>query len=86
MYCYLKNKKLHIDLTGNLVLSHNDAFIKARVSSAAPRVKNGKSIFDISNLNWFLKIRVTIAAIKFIWGPSTALTVESIQALKPFEK
>ncbi len=70
-------------MTGNLVLSHNSHLVKARVSSAAPRViRNSKSIINIGRY----KFKATIAAIKFIWGKPNPLTIESVQTKRPYVK
>ena len=75
MYFFQKRGKQHLDLRGNLILSHNDALVKARVKSSAPRyVNNAKYILDINKMGFIRKIRATFAAISFIWGKNQALT------------
>jgi hypothetical protein len=79
MYFHKLNGKQAVDFRGDLILSHNDQLIKTRSKSSAPRAaKNAKYILDISNLGLFKKLRATGAAISFIWGPSQALTAETI--------
>ena len=69
-----------MDLRGNLILSHNDTLVKARIKSAAPRAAcHGRYIADIPSLGLRGKIKATLAAIGFIWGPNLALTPEAIR-------
>ena len=72
MYFFKKQGKQFLDLRGNLILSHNPTLVRARVKSAAPRyVRNAKYIDNRTGFR--RRMRATIAAIGFIWGPSTAL-------------
>lgn len=80
MYFFKKGGKQILDLRGDLVLTHNDALVKGRVKSAAPAsVRNAKRIEDIPNLGFWGKVKASRAALKFIWGPSQALTAETIE-------
>lgn len=80
MYFHKLGGKQAVDFRGDLILSHNDELIKARSKSSAPRAaKNAKYILDIPNLGFFKKLRATWAAFTFIWGPSQALTAETIE-------
>ncbi|ARB06271.1 hypothetical protein SppYZU01_34 [Shewanella phage SppYZU01] len=80
MYFFKKGGKQILDLRGDLVLTHNDALVKGRVKSAAPAsVRNAKRIEDIPNLGFWGKVKASRAALKFIWGPSQALTPETIE-------
>lgn len=80
MYFYKQKGKQMLDMRGDLVLSHNDALVKGRVKSAAPAaVRNSKRIENIPKLSFWGKIRATKAAISFIWGPSQALSKETIE-------
>jgi hypothetical protein len=75
MYFYKSKGKQVLDLTGNLILTHNDRLIKARVTSAGPsRVRNASFVDNIAGAGLKRKIKATISVIAFIWGPSTALT------------
>ena len=75
MYFYKNKGKQVLDLTGNLILTHNDQLIKARVTSAGPsRVRNAKFVDNIAGGSLKRKIKATFSVIAFIWGPSTALT------------
>lgn len=79
MYFHKLNGKQAIDFRGNLVLSHNPALIRGRSKSSAPRAaKNASYVIDIPNLGFFEKLYATWAAVTFIWGPSRALTSETI--------
>lgn len=78
MYFFKKGGKQILDLRGDLVLTHNDALVKGRVKSAAPAsVRNAKRIEDIPNLGFWGKVKASRAALKFIWGPSEALNIET---------
>jgi hypothetical protein len=80
MYFFKKGGKQILDLRGDLVLTHNYALVKGRVKSAAPAsVRNAKRIEDIPNLGFWGKVKASRAALKFIWGPSQALTAETIE-------
>lgn len=79
MYFFKQGGKQYLDLRGDLVLSHNDALVKARVKSAAPRaVRNSLYVLGIPALGFWRKVRVTSVAIRFIWGKSRALDASTI--------
>jgi len=79
MYFFRKKGKQYLDLRGDLVITHNDALVKARSKSAGPvGVRNVKYIRDINNLGFFSKIKATFSVIGFIWGKNQALRVENI--------
>lgn len=81
MYFFKKGGKQLLDLRGDLVLTHNDNLVKGRVKSAAPAsVRNAKYIQNIPSMGFWGKVRATKAAISFIWGPSQALTKETIES------
>lgn len=70
MYFFKTRGKQHLDLRGDLILTHNATLVRARAKSNAPRyVKNARYILDVSKC----KIRATWAAACFIWGKSTAI-------------
>ena len=76
MYFYRLNGKQMLDLRGDLILTHNDDLVKARVKSSAPRgVRNPKYIL-IKDLGFVSKIKATWHTIRFIWGPSEALDAD----------
>lgn len=73
MYFFKNKGKQYLDLTGNLILSHNDRLVKARVKSAAPvKVLSAKYVL-ISTLNIKNKIIATWMVLIFIWGKSSQL-------------
>lgn len=69
MYFYKENGKQHLDLKGDLIISHNDKLVKTRVPSAAPTsVKSPDGfILNLGKLGFFNKIRATWNIIKFVW-------------------
>lgn len=76
MYFFQKNGKQHVDFRGDFVLSHNNALIKTRVKSSAPRfAHNGLYILEVGKH----KLKATAAAIRFIWGNNTELTADTIE-------
>lgn len=78
MYFYTNKGKQHVDFKGDLILSHNDALIKARNKSAAPRfAHNARRICNIPTLSRWGKLRATWAACRFIWGRNEALTEDN---------
>lgn len=79
MYFFKQNGKQILDLRGNLVLSHNEELVRVRTKNNGPRqVKNGYYVKDIPNLKFFRKIRASMVAIRFIWGPSKAMNAKEI--------
>ena len=79
MYFYKQKGRQCLDLRGDLILTHNDALVKARVKSSAPSaVRNAKYVLEIPALGIWRKLRATVAAIRFIWGRSQALTPSTI--------
>lgn len=79
MYFFQKSGKQHLDLRGDLILTHNDALVKARVKSSAPRfVSNATYIMGIPKMGFWSKLKATRAAIAFIWGADKSLTSETI--------
>ena len=84
MYFFKKKGQQQLDLTGNLILSHNDRIIKARGRSAAPAgVKHGRYVLEVHALGFFSKVRLLCSVAGFIWGPNTALTAEAINRKDP---
>lgn len=70
MYFFKTKGKQHLDLRGDLILTHNAQLVRTRARSNAPRyVQNAKYITSVGRY----KIRATWAAAKFIWGKSTAI-------------
>lgn len=82
MYFFKKKGKQYLDLTGNLILSHNNILIKARVTSAAPNgVLYPKYIMLGSH-----RIKATIAVLRFIWGKPNPLLPSDTDLKKPIVK
>lgn len=80
MYFYREKGKVVLDLTGDLILTHNDAIVKCRISGAAPKaVRNAKYIKDIPSMSAWRKLKASIAAVRFIWGTSEALVTSKIK-------
>ena len=80
MYFFNTGGKQHLDLRGDLILTHNDSLVKTRNKSAAPRfVSNAKYVLNIPKLGFIGKLKATFAAIGFIWGDNQSLTKESIE-------
>lgn len=81
MYYFKKGGKQILDLRGDLVLTHNDALVKGRIKSAAPAsVRNAKYVQGIASMGPIRKVKTTLAAIRFIWGKSQALTKDTIES------
>lgn len=84
MYFFLKSKKQYLDLTGNLILSHNDRLVKVRTKSAGPtKVLNSKFVLNCGQLTFIGKLKATKIALKFIWGKPNPLTAEDTNLNKP---
>lgn len=77
MYFFKNQGKQFLDLTGNLILSHNDRLVKTRSTSAAPtKVLNAKYIINSGDLNIIGKLKATRLALSFIWGKPNPLVAE----------
>ena len=75
MYFFIKEGRQYLDLTGNLILSHNDRLIKTRNKSAAPtKILNATYVVDLKHLTFIAKIRLVIMIFKFVFGKSQRLT------------
>jgi hypothetical protein len=68
MHFYKKKGKIQLDLTGNLVLSHNKEFISAQVSSAGPRRAANASYIMLRGAKFRQRVKATAHALAFIWG------------------
>ena len=80
MYFYKQKGKQILDFRGDLIVTHNDSVVKARIKSAAPAsVRNIKYIANIPSMGIYRKIKATFAVLGFIWGKNTALTPETIK-------
>ena len=86
MYFFKENGKQVIDLTGNLILSFNDALIKARAPSAAPDAVKNKKFIMINELGFYRKIKATFIVIGFIWGKDQQLLEVDTVLNKPYVK
>lgn len=85
MYFFKKSGRQYLDLTGNLILSHNDKLVKARSTSASPtKVLNAKFVVNAGDLNLRGKLKATILALRFIWGKPEPLTVADTDFKAPF--
>jgi hypothetical protein len=79
MYFYKKQGKQMLDLSGDLIITHNNGLVIGRVKSAAPAgVKNAKYILLVT-LGFYGKIKATYHAIKFIWSNITP--IEDVEGL-----
>ena len=79
MYFFKKRGKQYLDLTGNLILSHNDNIVKARSKSAGPSsIFNDKYIILGDH-----RIKATIATLRFIWGKPNPLLIDDTNYRAP---
>lgn len=83
MYFFKKKNKIHLFLNGNLILTHNPKPILANLLNVAPKIHFGLFII----LPEASKFRASWAALKFIWGPSTAMDhgTPNVPYVKPVE-
>lgn len=80
MYFWKDRGKQILDLRGDFILSHNDALIRTRVPTAGPKhVRNGRYIVGIARMGFFRRLRASWHALLFVWGPSQALSAETIE-------
>lgn len=83
MYFFKKQNKQYLDLTGDLILSHNDRLIKARSTSAAPhKALNAKYVL-VGDLNLKHKVIATWMVLWFIWGKSKPLVASDTKLNLP---
>lgn len=79
MYFYKSRGKQHLDLRGDLILSHNPEIVRARITSAAPAGVHNARYITIKQLSFWRKIKATLIAARFIWREShTELTAKTI--------
>lgn len=76
MYFFKKNGRQYVDCTGDLILTHNDAVIKARSKSAGPHKALNARYVIVPRLGFSHKIRASWQLLGFIWGPVKPLTME----------
>lgn len=87
MYFFKEKGKQVIDFQGNLILSHNVKVVFGRSKSITPSKLNNCKFWDnITKRSFKEKLIITVLAIGFIWGKSTALNVEKIQYKKDIKK
>ena len=67
MYFFKRKGRQVLDLRGNLILTHNPALVRTRVTSAAPTVVQNVRYISILGLNLRGKIAASRAALAFIW-------------------
>lgn len=79
MYFFKKKGKQYLDLTGNLILSHNDDLVKTRLKSAAPHKIFNATFIVLGNK----KLKSTITVLRFIWGKPKPLAVNVTNLQKP---
>lgn len=85
MYFFKKSGRQYLDLTGNLILSHNDQLVKSRSTSARPtKILNAKFIINAGNLRIRDKLKATIITLRFIWGKPDPLTIDKTNFKAPF--
>lgn len=73
MYFYKKNGKQHLDLKGDLIITHNDALIKTRSKSAGPRKATNAKYILAGKLTFIQKIEACFKVIGFIFGKQEPL-------------
>lgn len=73
MYFYYDKGKQHVDLQGDLVITHNKNLVMARAKSAAPKVHN-VSYVVLPGLGIWRKIKATLLVVGFIWGEVPPIT------------
>lgn len=77
MYFFKLKGRQMLDLRGDLILSHNQTLVRGRIKSAAPAgVRNGQWVENIPAMSTWRKVKTSLHALRFIWGPSQALTEE----------
>ena len=80
MYFYKRGGKQHLDLQGTLVLTHNAEIVATRSKSAGPTaVYNARYVENIAARSRRDKLAASMAALRFIWGKSTALETETVK-------
>lgn len=71
MYFYMQEGKQHMDFRNDLVLTLDDAEVKALNKSAAPGMitKNGGRVFtSVRDRPFRQKVAIVFVVIRFLWG------------------
>lgn len=77
MHFFTKKGKPHLDLAGDLILTHNKDLVSTRNKSAGPtKVLNSKYVL-LSELTRRQKVKVTFRVIGHIWSRSEAKAAAS---------
>lgn len=87
MYFYKQKGKRYLDLSGNLILSHNANFVTSSLKSIAPdKIINSFYVCNISKLSIWKKIKTSFRLIWFIWikpknllMPAVSKTVRNVK-------
>lgn len=75
MYFYKAKGKQVLDLRGDMVVSHNDALVKARCKSAGPsKVCNAKFVL-LGKGKFVGRVIATYHVLRYIWGRRQPLKV-----------
>lgn len=82
MYFFKKKGKQYLNLTGNLILSHNDILVKARLKSAGPSGILYPKYIMLGNH----RIKATFAVLRFIWGKPNPLLPSDTHLNPPIKK
>lgn len=85
MYFYKKKGKQYLDLTGDVVITHNSDPLKTRSKSAAPAGISGGRYISLQKLNFFRKVYVMFWLAAFVWRSSQELTASKTGLKKPVE-
>lgn len=70
MHFFVKKGKQHLDLSGDLILSHNKDLVSTRNKSAGPTKVIGAKYVLLSTLTFWQKMKATFRVIGHIWSRS----------------
>lgn len=86
MYFFKQNGKQILDLTGDVVITHNDEPIKARTKSAGPSAIKNHVFIKLHNASFFKKVFYTFYLATYVWRKNQELTADKTNLNKPLIK
>lgn len=86
MYFFKKKGKQYLDLTGDLVITHNTDPLKTRSKSAAPAGIRGGRYIALHGKGFFRKVFIMFWVAAFVWRSDAELIPEKTALNEPFRK
>jgi hypothetical protein len=84
MYFYKSKGKQILDLTGDIVLTHNSDPLKTRAKSCAPAAIRGGQYIKLHNVGFWRRVYIMIYVAAWVWRSSLELTEDKTALNKPY--